>query len=57
MRNGYEFVNHDDRLPIRVFLHDVRRSPRHWHEDIELLFVLRGSISVVLGSERILLGP
>ncbi|MBL8965758.1 MAG: helix-turn-helix domain-containing protein, partial [Spirochaetaceae bacterium] len=54
MRNTYEFVDHDERLPVKVFLHDVARTPRHWHEDVEILFVLRGSIRVVLGAEEVL---
>ncbi len=57
MRKMYELVSHDDRLPVRVFLHHVLRSPRHWHRDVELLLVLEGEIAVVLDAQRIVLGP
>ncbi|MBU3146869.1 helix-turn-helix domain-containing protein [Clostridium sp. CF012] len=42
----YEVINHDERLPIKIFLHNINKYPVHWHEDIEIIFVLEGSIKI-----------
>lgn len=42
----YEFINHDEKLPIKIFLHNVDKTPYHWHKELELLFVLDGKISL-----------
>jgi len=55
MKFQYESINHDKNLPVKIFLHNLRNSPYHWHEDIELLFVLKGSIKVVCGKKTIML--
>ena len=41
-----ENVQHFKNLPIRAFFHSIKGCSYHWHRDIELLFVLRGTILV-----------
>ncbi|MFS0673556.1 hypothetical protein AB1K81_10150 [Ornithinibacillus sp. 179-J 7C1 HS] len=31
---------------INVFTHTVERFPYHWHEDMEILFVLEGALEI-----------
>lgn len=41
-----ENVEHFKNLPIRIFFHSIKECSYHWHRDIELLFVLNGTILV-----------
>ena len=41
-----ENVEHFKNLPIRIFFHSINKCSYHWHRDIELLFVLSGTILV-----------
>lgn len=46
----YELVKADDDLPIKVILHTSDEEiyiPRHWHEDIEISYVLSGKIDQI----------
>lgn len=47
MQDQHEQVPHMDALPMRVFMHTVKTGFLHWHSDLELLLVLRGSVYVV----------
>lgn len=46
----YELVKTDDDLPIKVILHTSDEEmfiPRHWHESIEISYVLAGKIDQI----------
>jgi len=46
----YELVKTDDDLPIKVILHTSDEEmfiPRHWHENIEISYVLSGKIDQI----------
>lgn len=47
MKYPYELINHEEKLPIKVFLHNINQYPIHWHEEIELIFVLQGTIKII----------
>lgn len=58
----YEVIDFDDRLPLKIFYHNLPFVQHHWHEALELIFVVCGNVTVVkngmiykLGSEDILL--
>jgi xylan 1,4-beta-xylosidase len=42
----YEQIDYQVDLPIKIFTQTVERFPFHWHEDLELLFVLDGSLEI-----------
>lgn len=42
----YEQIDYHVDLPINIFTHTLDRFPYHWHEDIEILFVLKGALEV-----------
>ena len=44
--NSYEMIQFSKALPIKLFAHGVDIVPSHWHDQIEILFVLDGSIKV-----------
>lgn len=41
--------------PVRLFMHKLGSTTRHWHESVELLFVLSGNATVFTGSEHTVL--
>ena len=46
MNYEYEQINYKKNMPINVFTHTVERFPYHWHEDMEILFVLEGALEI-----------
>ncbi|MBM7661822.1 xylan 1,4-beta-xylosidase [Bacillus mesophilus] len=45
-RYQYEQIDYQVDLPVKIFTQTVERFPFHWHEDLELLFVLDGSLEI-----------
>ncbi|MCR8642837.1 helix-turn-helix domain-containing protein [Paenibacillus sp. N1-5-1-14] len=48
----YESIQIDKQLPIHLFLHQARYVADHWHDSVELLFVLRGSVDVYMQRQK-----
>ena len=46
MYSVYESINYDSNLLVNAFVTPIESSTFHWHNEYELLGVLRGSISV-----------
>jgi xylan 1,4-beta-xylosidase len=42
----YENIELDDHLPVHLFLHSTHQVPNHWHDSIEILFVLKGKLEL-----------
>lgn len=51
MEYRYENIEHDSKIPIKIFTHTLEQFPYHWHEDMEILFVLKGTIEVFVDRE------
>ncbi len=52
MEARHEMIPFDTDSPIRLFMHKLGDVSRHWHESLELLFVLAGEVSVFTGDRR-----
>ena len=52
MELNYEIIKLSDKLPIRILLHEVKYVGMHWHDSIEILVVLKGSVSIVVQQEQ-----
>lgn len=53
MKNSiYELVETGDALPFDVSLHSVGYVPSHWHNSIEIIFVLRGTLEVTVDNRQ-----
>ena len=50
-----ENVEHHKDLPIRIFFHSIKGCSYHWHRDIEILFVINGTILVQADFKEFLL--
>lgn len=48
----YELIETDDTLPFDVSLHSVNYVPSHWHNSVEIIFVLNGHLEVTVGSQN-----
>lgn len=49
MEARHEIIPFDGDSPIRLYMHKLGDVSRHWHESLELLFVLSGEVEVVAG--------
>ena len=57
MEARHEIIPFDNNSPIRFFMHKLGSVPRHWHESLELLFVLAGEVTVFSGNTQTTLHP
>jgi xylan 1,4-beta-xylosidase len=55
MRHKYEFIELQENLPFKMFINSVDYIPFHWHKEIELIFVVQGSIELIVESQRYVL--
>lgn len=46
----YETIKFNKSLPIKIFVHSVNYVQNHWHNSIELLFILSGSVNIVINA-------
>lgn len=46
MVNNFEYTFMDNDFPVRIFLQNINHFKLHWHNHIEILYVLDGSIRI-----------
>ena len=56
MRYFYERVENDEGLPIKAIVHSVDGIDLHWHNEMEIIIVLQGSVNIRVGNELYELG-
>lgn len=49
MDKSFEYISFENDFPIRVFVQRVTNYKLHWHNQIEILYVIKGSINVTAG--------
>lgn len=47
----FESIEHQKELPIKVFMASIGSSSLHWHNDYEIMLVLKGKLIVYLEAE------
>lgn len=50
MEYRHEIITFGDSIPVKCFVHELGHSARHWHNSMELLLVLSGSVHISIGS-------
>lgn len=55
MKYYYEDVEYISSLGFKLFLHSVYNVDSHWHNDFELLFVIKGNIKINYNRDEIVL--
>ncbi len=53
--HDYEFIKHITGLGLHAYFVTIDQRIQHWHGEIEVLYVLQGSIWLSLDTENILL--
>ena len=51
----YEFIKHSNGLSLHAYFVTIDQRLQHWHGDIEVLYIIQGSVYLTLGAENILL--
>ena len=44
----HEIINYQSNVPIKLFYQRIGSVAKHWHNSIEILFVLSGTMSVTV---------
>lgn len=52
MNFTYEIIEMNRELPIHIFLNSVDYVTNHWHDSIEIIFVLKGKVNVSVNDKR-----
>jgi len=52
----FNFVKNEDGLPLNISVHNAGKLEMHWHDDVEILLVLTGTIQIKLKDELFTLG-
>lgn len=55
MEQRHEIIHFSSKIPGKVFLHRLGSVPKHWHRSIELLFVLSGTVHIVVDDRNYVL--
>lgn len=48
MEYRHEVIDFGESVPVKCFVHQLGYSPRHWHNSIEILLVLSGTVQIVV---------
>jgi xylan 1,4-beta-xylosidase len=51
LEERHEIINFGSTIPIRCFIHRLGYSARHWHNSMELLFVISGEVKVTVNND------
>ena len=51
MEQRHEVIEFPGNSPIKIFIHKIGEVSTHWHQSIELLYLARGKVDVLLGGE------
>ncbi|MGL5086762.1 MAG: cupin domain-containing protein, partial [Clostridium sp.] len=46
-----EYINYPLDLPIKISYANIKEYPTHWHNSIEILYVLKGSININIDTD------
>lgn len=48
MEYRHEMIHFSGQVPFKVYLHRIGNVPKHWHQSLELLYVVEGSTQLIL---------
>jgi len=50
-----EFINYPNDLPIKITFANIKEYPLHWHNAIQIIYVLKGSINITIDTDSFIL--
>lgn len=51
MQYFYEVIKNDEIFPMKAFIHSINGIEMHWHNEMEIILVLQGSVNIRVGNE------
>lgn len=48
MEERHELIHFSGKMPAKIFMHRLGSVPKHWHQSIEILFVLNGEVNILV---------
>ncbi len=51
----YEFIQAEAILPVKAFIHSIDKIELHWHEHMEFIMALKGSINIKVDEDQYVL--
>lgn len=51
MEYRHEIIEFPDNLPIKIFIHRIGDVNMHWHQSLELLYIVSGTVRVTVGKD------
>ena len=51
----YEFIQSEAILPVKAFIHSINKIELHWHEHMEFIMALEGSINIKVDEDQYVL--
>ncbi|OCT15191.1 hypothetical protein A8709_13895 [Paenibacillus pectinilyticus] len=55
MQFHFEAIEQSGQIPVKIFTQSLELFPYHWHEETEILFILKGSIEILIDKQGTLL--
>lgn len=50
-----EIIEFPNKMPVKAFVRSIEQYPYHWHDALEIVQVLKGSVNISLGDDNLLL--
>lgn len=47
-----KYINYPPDVPVSILLADITNYPLHWHDSIEILYVLEGNLTITIESDQ-----
>ncbi|SFC27398.1 helix-turn-helix domain-containing protein [Clostridium uliginosum] len=47
-----EYISYEENLPIRISYASIKEYPLHWHNTIEIIYVLKGTLNVTIDTDK-----
>ncbi|MBC7088414.1 MAG: helix-turn-helix domain-containing protein [Tissierellales bacterium] len=51
MNYYYEPINKDEKIPIKIFTQELEQFPFHWHDEAEIIFILKGKCCINIDND------
>ncbi len=51
MEYRHEIIEFPDSLPIKIFIHRIGDVSMHWHQSLELLYIVSGKVEITVGKD------
>lgn len=51
MEYRHEIIEFPDSLPLKIFIHRIGDVGMHWHQSLELLYIVSGNVEITVGKD------